>query len=110
MPRATTDDQPEPFWLSTLTGITVAIGATPLAGGRVRQEPGIVLARCVPGEFWSSSHVLVGAETLAFAPPPPLKALPNCVATRSCGKYLRQLSSRPVSTTATYTPAPLYGT
>jgi hypothetical protein len=29
MPAATTDDQPEPFWFNTFTGITVASGATP---------------------------------------------------------------------------------
>jgi hypothetical protein len=32
IPAATIDDHPEPFWFSTLTGMTVALGAVPLTG------------------------------------------------------------------------------
>jgi hypothetical protein len=39
IPRATVEDQPEPFWFSTLTGITVASGAVPLIGAEL---PGAV--------------------------------------------------------------------
>jgi len=36
MPAATTDDQPEPFWLSTFTGMTFARGAVPLIATPLR--------------------------------------------------------------------------
>ena len=42
--------------------------------------------------------------------PPPRNAIAYWVAIRSCGKYCRQESRRPVSSTATYTPAPVCAT
>src|SRR6266849_5911267 len=101
MPRAMTDDQPKPAFLSTFTGMIVALVAAPLMGTPPRLYPITELVTCVPWEFWSCCQQLVGADTLPVSPPPPLKHFAYWVATRCSGKYCRHESSRPVWMTAT---------
>src|SRR3712207_8259017 len=66
-----TDVQPQPGWLSTFTGMTVAPGAVPFTEPDECSKPSTVLVTCVPCESVSCSHFSGCDDTVPTSPPPP---------------------------------------